>query len=119
MFEALRDLPKEPLLYEAGGVIFASALMGIGHVMRRVLHAIGKGGVWILPYTGALCLLGAVALHAYANFFLLPFMEGPDAHLHVYQFRFIALLAMLASSVLAVTGSVLFWLLVTGFRVRT
>ncbi len=118
MFEAFSDLPKEPLLYEAGGVVFASALMGLGHVMRRVLGVLGRRGVWMLPYGGALLMFAAVGLHAYANFFLLPFLEGPAAQLEVLQFRFIALLAMLASSILAVTGALAFWFIVTGFRIR-
>jgi hypothetical protein len=118
VLEQFKDLPKEPLLYEAGGIIFASALMGLGHVMRRVLGALGRGGIWMLPYTGALLMFAAVGLHAYANFFLLPFMEGPAAQLEVLQFRFIALLAMLASSIAAVTGALAFWFMVTGFRIN-
>lgn len=120
MLESFLDLPKEPLIYEAGGVIFASALAGFSHSMRRMLYFIGRRGVWVLPYLGALLILLAVGLHAYASFFLLPFVElhGMEVLNDVYRFRFIALLAMLASSVLTVVGALSFWLMMTGVRVR-
>jgi hypothetical protein len=121
MIDTLASLPKEPLVYEAGGIIFASALAGFSHAMRRMLYVIGRRGIWIFPYLGALLMLLAVGLHAYASFFLLPFadLHGPQVFLEVYRFRFIALLAMLASSILTVAGGLLFWLMMTGFSIRS
>ncbi len=121
MLEALDNLPKEPLVYEVGGIIFASALAGFSHAMRRMLAMIGRRGIWMLPYLGALLMLLAVGLHAYASFFLLPFADihGSQVILEVYRFRFIALMAMLSSSVLTVVGGLLFWLMMTGFSIRS
>ena len=120
MFDGLADIPKEPLIYEVGGIIFASALSGFSHVMRKMLGLIGRRGVWILPMVGAVLMLAAVGLHAYANYFLVPVMEPGSAVVRqVYQFRFIALIAMLVSSLVTLTGAGIFWLMFTGPRQRT
>ena len=121
MFEGLSDLPKEPLFYEVGGIIFASALAGYAHTMKRLLYVIGRKGAWILPLLGAVLMLLTVGLHAYANFFLMPFVliDGPQALLAVYQFRFIALLAMLASSAVTLAGALILWFWVTGSRISS
>lgn len=117
MFENLKELPKEPLLYEAGGIVFASALLGFAHVMRSLLKSIGRGGLWVLPLFGALLVLAAVILHAYANYMLLPLVaETPDVIRQVYRWRFIALMAMLLASLLTLAGSGGLWLLFTGTK---
>jgi hypothetical protein len=72
VLEALKDLPREPLVYEAGGVIFASALLGFSHAMHHLLRIIGRRGLWILPLLGALLVLAAVGLHGYAWYILMP-----------------------------------------------
>lgn len=118
MFEALKDLPKEPLLYEAGGIVFASALLGFAHVMRSLLRTVGRGGLWMLPMLGALLVLAAVILHGYANYMLMPLVssETPDVLRQVYRWRFIALMAMLLASVLTLAGSGGLWLIFTGAK---
>lgn len=121
MFDALSDIPKEPLFYELGGIIFASALAGYAHTMRRLLYVVGRKGAWILPMLGAVLMLLTVGLHAYASFFLLPFVqsEGSQILLKVYQFRFVALLAMLASSAVTLAGALVLWFWVTGSRLSS
>jgi len=119
VLEALKDLPREPLVYEAGGVIFASALLGFSHVMRHLLRIIGRGGLWVLPLLGALLVLVAVILHGYAWYILMPTAaagEVPGMVQKVYQFRFIALIAMLVASLFALTGALGFWMMFTGMR---
>jgi len=80
VLEALKDLPREPLVYEAGGVIFASALLGFAHTMRHLLRIIGRRGLWILPMAGALLVLVAVGLHGYAWYILMPTVAAGDVH---------------------------------------
>ncbi len=117
MLEALKDLPREPLVYEVGGIVFASALMGFAHLMRVLMNLVGRKSVWLFPFGGAVLMLVAVGLHAYANFFLLPFVEpGSDVIMQVYRFRFIALLAMLSASILTLAGTLVFWTVFTGSR---
>jgi hypothetical protein len=117
MFEGLAEVSLEPLLYEAGGVIFASALMGFAHTMRRLLYITGGSRAWLLPYLGAILMLVAAGLHAYASFLLLPAAATePAALLAVYRFRFIALLAMLSSSIVTVGGALLLWVRFAGQR---
>jgi hypothetical protein len=118
MLEGLSELSFEPMLYEAGGVIFASALMGFAHTSRRLFRLTGGGYAWLLPYLGALLMLAAAGLHAYASFLLLPAAAtDPAALLAVYQYRFIALLAMLSSSVVTVAGALLVWFRFAGSRI--
>jgi len=117
MLETLREIPREPLVYEAGGIIFASALLGFSHAMRHLLRTIGRGGIWILPLLGALLVLVAVVLHGYAWYILMPTAaagEIPGMLSEVYRYRFIALLAMLVASVLTLTGALGFWLMFNG-----
>ncbi len=112
------ELSKEPLLYEVGGIIFAFALMGFAHTMRRLLYVIGRRGIWVLPYLGAVLMLVVVALHCYANFELMQRvgMGEAGALLRVYQFRFVALLALLSSSAVTLAGAIILWFWMTGFR---
>jgi len=116
----LSELPKEPLMYELGGLIFFSALLGFSHVMKRLLHLIGRRGAWILPYLGAIMMLAAVGLHAYANLYLDPLIRtgSLSAGQLVYQLRFVALIAMLASSLLTLAGALVCWLWINGYRRR-
>ena len=119
MLEALKDLPREPLVYEAGGVIFASALLGFAHTMRHLLRIIGRRGLWILPMAGALLVLVAVGLHGYAWYILMPTVaagEAPGMLQQVYRYRFIALIAMLVASLCTLAGALGFWLMFTGSR---
>jgi hypothetical protein len=119
MLDALRDLPREPLVYELGGIIFASALLGFSHAMRHLLRTIGRGGLWILPLLGALLVLAAVVLHGYAWYILMPTAaagEVPGMQQAVYHYRFIALLAMLLASLLTLSGALGLWLMFNGSR---
>jgi len=119
MLEALREIPREPLVYEAGGIIFASALLGFSHVMRQLLRAIGRGRIWILPLLGALLVLVAVVLHGYAWYILMPTAAGgeiPGMLMEVYRYRFIALIAMLLASILTLAGAMGFWFMFNGWR---
>lgn len=118
--EILADLPKEPLIYELGGLIFFSALLGFSHVMKGLLKLVGRRGAWVLPYLGAIMMLAAVGLHAYANLYLDPMIKMGSltaGHL-VYQLRFVALIAMLASSLLTLAGAFVCWLWINGYRRR-
>lgn len=119
MLDALKEIPREPLVYEAGGIIFASALLGFSHAMRHLLRTIGRGGLWILPMLGAFLVLVAVVLHGYAWYILMPMAavgEVPGMINQVYRYRFIALLAMLLASILTLSGALGFWLLFNGSR---
>ena len=119
MLDTLRDLPREPLVYEAGGLIFASALLGFSHTMRHLLKTIGRGGLWILPLLGALLVLAAVVLHGYAWYILMPTAaagEVPGMQQAVYHYRFIALLAMLVASLLTLAGALGLWFMFNGSR---
>jgi len=118
VLEGLKDIPKEPLVYEAGGIIFASALMGFSHVLRHLLRLIGRRGLWLFPLVGALLVLAAVVLHGYAYYMLMPLVspDAPDVMRQVYRWRFIALLAMLVASLLTLAGGLGFWLMFTGSR---
>jgi len=119
MLESLKEIPREPLVYEAGGIIFASALLGFSHTMRHLLRTIGRGGLWILPLLGALLVLVAVILHGYAWYILMPTAavgEVPGMLGEVYRYRFIALLAMLLASLLTLSGALAFWLMFNGSR---
>ena len=120
MLETLSELPKEPLVYEAGGVIFASALLGFSHVMRNLLRTIGRRGLWLLPLAGAVLVLAAAILHGYAYFILMPQVapDAPDIIQQVYRWRFIALMAMLVASLLTLAGALGLWLMFTGARRR-
>jgi len=121
VLENLAELPKEPLVYEVGGIIFASALLGFTHVMRHLLRIIGRRGLWTLPLFGALLVLVAVILHGYAYYMLMPLAApgDPGAEVvlrQVYKLRFIALLAMLLASLFTLGGALGFWLMFTGSR---
>jgi len=114
VLEAIKDIPREPLVYEAGGIIFASALLGFSHAMRHILRTIGRGGLWVLPLLGALLVLVAVGLHGYAWYILMPTAavgEVPGMMSEVYRYRFIALLAMLLASMLTLAGALGLWLM--------
>ena len=119
MLDTLRDLPREPLVYEAGGIIFGSALLGFSHTMRHLLKTIGRGGLWVLPLLGALLVLTAVVLHGYAWYILMPTAavgEVPGMQQAVYHYRFIALLAMLLASLLTLSGALGLWFMFNGSR---
>lgn len=123
LLEMLRDageLPKEPLLYEVGGLIFAFALMGFGHTTRRLLHVIGRRGIWLLPYAGAILMLVVVGLHNYGSYAYGVMLErgigNAETLLRLHQLRFAALLAMVASSALTLAGAVVLWFWLTGSR---
>jgi len=121
VFETLKEIPREPLVYEAGGIIFASALLGFSHTLRYLLRTIGRGGLWILPLLGAFLVLTAVVLHGYAYYILMPTAavgEVPGMLMEVYRYRFIALLAMLLASLLTLSGALGFWLLLNGSRTK-
>jgi ABC-type Fe3+ transport system permease subunit len=66
----------------------------------------------ILPLVGALCMVAVVGLHFYANVWY-PMEHAGDPGLTeaIYKFRFVALLALLASSVTTVLGAVFLWML--------
>ncbi len=117
MFEGLSELPKEPLVYEAGGVVLSSALLGFSHVMRLLMNTIGRRGLWTLPLGGAVLVLAAAVLHGYAYFILMPqVVEFPAIMNEVYRWRFIALLSMLLASLLTLGGALGLWLMFTGGR---
>lgn len=117
MFDILKELPVEPLIYEAGGLIFAFALLGFAHTTRRLLDLTGRSGLWILPLLGALLMVVVVGLHFYANaMYPLVHANDPDLLRAIYQFRFVALLAMLGSSILTLTGAAILWIWLTGLR---
>ena len=117
MFDILKELPIEPLIYEAGGLIFAFALLGYAHTTRRLLDLTGRSGLWILPLLGSLLMVVVVGLHFYANaMYPLVHANDPDLVRAIYQFRFVALLAMLGSSILTLTGAAILWVWLTGLR---
>lgn len=117
MFDLLKELTLEPLIYEAGGLLFAFALLGLAHTMRRLLVLIGRSGLWILPLAGALLMVVVVALHFYASeMYPLVHANDPNWMLAIYQFRFIALLAMLGSAILTLSGTAVLWVWLTGLR---
>ncbi len=119
MVELLREIPLDPLVYELGGLIFFFALLGFAHTTRRLLYLTGHGGLWLLPLAGALCMVAVVAIHFYANVYFPLEHAGEKELMHaIYRFRFVALLAMLASSVATLSGALVLWMLFTGFRVR-
>ena len=119
MRELLGEIPLDPLVYEAGGLIFFFALLGFAHTTRRLLYLTGHGGLWLLPMAGALCMVAVVAIHFYANvYFPLEHAGDRDLMHAIYRFRFVALLAMLASSVATLGSAILLWMLFTGFRIR-
>src|SRR5678810_1099646 len=96
MVEGLKELTVEPLIYEAGGLIFAFALLGFAHTTRRLVALTGRTGLWVLPLLGALLMVVVVGLHFYASeMYPLVHANDPDLLRAIYQFRFIALLAML------------------------
>lgn len=116
--ELWAEMPKEPLIYELGGIVFASALLGFAHTTRRVLVLIGRRGAWILPALGAILMFLAVGLHAYTNYAVMftEDMNTTEGLLAVYRFRFIALIAMLAASGMTLAGALVLWFSLTGFR---
>jgi hypothetical protein len=126
MRELLGEIPLDPLVYEAGGLIFFFALLGFARTTRRLLNLTGGGWSWLVPLAGALCMIGVVVIHFYANvYFPLEHAAEPPVHgaerelsIAIYRFRFIALLAMLASSIATLTGAVILWMRFTGFRIR-
>lgn len=120
MVDALSEIPADYLVYEAGGLVFAFALLGFTYTARRLMALVGRRGAWALPLAGALCMLAVVGLHFYANVWY-PMEHAGDPGLTgaMYRFRFVALLALLTSSVTTVLGAVVLWMLFTGFRFKT
>lgn len=117
MFEVLKEFPVEPLIWETGGLIFAFALLGFAHTTRRLVTLTGRSGLWILPLLGALLMMVVVGLHFYAGVLYPPMHANePDLLRAIYQFRFIALLAMLGSAILTLTGAAILWVRLTGLR---
>jgi hypothetical protein len=117
MFDLFSELPLEPLVYELGGLVFAFALLGLAHTTRRLLVLTGRRGLWILPLLGALLMVVVVGLHFYANaLYPLVHANDPDLTRAIYQFRFVALLAMLGSSILTLGGMAVLWVWLTGLR---
>ncbi len=115
MFDVLKELTIEPLIYEAGGLLFAVSLLGFAHTMRRLLYLTGRSGLWILPLLGALLMVVVVALHFYAaEVYPLVHANDPNWMLAIYQFRFVALLAMLGSAILTLAGAGILWVWLTG-----
>lgn len=119
MLEFLAEIPRDPLVYELGGLLFFFALLGFTYTTRRVLYLTGHGGLWILPAAGAACMLAVVGLHFFANV-VYPVLHAadPDLTLAMYRFRFIALLALLASSVATLVSAAVLWTFFTGVRIR-
>src|SRR3989338_5289043 len=116
MVEALREIPPDYLVYEAGGLVFFFALLGFTHTTRRLLALLGRGWLWLLPLAGALCMVAVVALHFSANvWYPMEHAGDPGLTAAISRFRFVALLALLASSVATLLGAVLLWTLFTGF----
>jgi len=119
MLDALREIPPDYLVYEAGGLVFAFALLGFTYTSRRLLALVGRGGWWLLPLAGSLCMVAVVGLHFYANvWYPMEHAGDPGLTAAIYQFRFIALLALLGSSVTTVLGAAALWARFTGIRVR-
>ena len=119
MREALAAIPLDPLVYELGGLVFFFALLGFAHTTRRLLYLTGHGGLWLLPLAGALCMVAVVGLHFYANvYYPLEHVGDPGLYRAIYRFRFIALIAMLASSAATLASALLLWTLFTGFRLK-
>ena len=122
MLRNVWELPKEPLLYELGGLIFAFALMGFGHTTRRLLYIIGRRGIWVLPYAGAILMLVVVGLHNYGSYtygvMLARGLGGAETLLRLHQLRFVALVAMVASSAVTLAGAVVLWFWLTGSRIN-
>lgn len=119
MVEFIREIPLDPLVYELGGLVFFFALLGFAHTTRRLLYFTGHGALWLIPLAGALCMVAVVGIHFYANV-LYPLTHSGDPGLMkaIYRFRFIALLAMLASSIATVSSALVLWALFSGSRVR-
>ncbi len=119
MVEALSEIPSDYLVYEAGGLVFFFALLGFTYTSRRLMALFGRGAFWLLPLVGALCMVAVVGLHFYANvWYPMEHAGDPGLTAAIYRFRFVALIALLASSVTTVLGAVLLWMMFTGFRVR-
>ena len=117
--DAILSIPRDYLVYEAGGFVFAFALLGFSYTSRRLLALVGRGGWWLLPLAGAVCMVAVVGLHFYANvWYPMEHAGEPGLTADIYQFRFIALLALLGSSVSTVVGAAVLWALFTGLRVR-
>ena len=102
----------------ATGVCNGGCIAFLSIAARRAgVSDAGMALMLTMPYLGALLMLAAVGLHAFANYLLLPAAAtDPSALLAVYRYRFIALLAMLSSSVVTVGGALLLWLKFAGHR---
>src|SRR5262245_42302144 len=119
MGEALSAIPPDYLVYELGGLVFSFSLLGFTRTSRRLLALSGHGGVWVLPLIGALCMMAVVGLHFCANvWYPMEHAGDPGLTAAIYRFRFVALLALLASSLATVAGAGLLWAMFTGLRIR-
>lgn len=119
MVDALSEIPADYLVYEAGGLVLAFALLGFTYTSRRLMALVGRRGLWALPLLGAACMVAVVGLHFYANvWYPMEHAGDPGLTQAIYRFLFVALLALLGSSLSTVAGAVALWTSFTGFRAR-